>query len=59
MTLILLIGKIVSFLVPIIIEQFNPANKIRREDHAFDKALAKNSTDDLSALLSERIDGLQ
>lgn len=53
-----IIGSILAFILPLILESLNPKNKVRRADAKFDKALTENNVDDLSIDLSQRFDRL-
>jgi len=48
--------KIISELLPWLLGLFNEEAKTRRENEAFDKAIADSDADTISRLLSERFD---
>lgn len=52
--------KIIGLLIPLVFEWYgdrnSPVTKAKREDKAFDKALADNDADTLTELFSSRID---
>ena len=51
--------KIISELLPWLLGLFNEEAKARRENEAFDKAIANNDADTISRLLSERYDRMR
>jgi hypothetical protein len=48
--------QIIAAIMPLVLKLLAPEAQRRRENEAFDKALAKTDTDAISRLLSERYD---
>lgn len=59
LSIIGIVLKLVAYMVPWIMEMNSPANKVRRKDETFDKALSENNADDITRLMSQRIDSVR
>ena len=56
MGIVAIIGQLLVAIVPWIMETFNKENMARRRNEEIQKAIATNNADDLTRLLSVRVD---